>query len=196
MSNKQKKMGRLSNYKSKAPEFQKLGEGTFNVRLVAVKETDSAHNYDGTLKEHLPEYVDVTEQLAITVVSTEGKGGMTHRLNAEGYVKFADLSDEEIKSKKFFAVGDYACAKNKAGKLERIPDEKRTASCDNIMDQFMAATGLPEGSSIEDLDLAIQNKNEFQVVVINDEYDGKDQFRIKAFKKAAVAVTTENDMEA
>lgn len=188
-------MGRLSNYKSKAPEFQKLSEGTFSVRLVAVKETDSAHNYDGTLKENLPEYVDVTEQLAITVVSTEGKGGLTHRLNAEGYVKFADLTDEEIKSKKFTAVGDYACAKNKSGKLERIPDDKRTASCDNIMDQFMAATGLPEGSGIEDLDLAIQNKNEFQVVVINDEYDGKDQFRIKLFKKAAVAVTT-NDMEA
>ena len=189
-------MGRFSSYVSKAPEFQKLGEGTHNVRLVSVKETDSAHNYDGTLKENLPEYADATEQLAITVVSTEGKGGMTHRLNAEGYTKFADLTDEEIKSKKFINVNDYACAKNKAGQLVRVPDEKKTKSCDNIMDQFMAATGLPEGSSIEDLDEVIQSKAEFQVVVINDEYEGKDQYRIKSFKKAAASVPATADLEA
>jgi hypothetical protein len=188
-------MGRLSDYKSKAPEFQKLSEGTHNVRLVAVKETDSAHNYDGSLKDPLPEYVDVTEQLAITVVSTEGKGGMTHRLNAEGFTKFSDLTDEEIKSKKFTNVNGYACAKNKQGKLERIPDDKKTAACDNIMDQFMAATGLPEGSSLSDLDEAIQNRSEFAVVVVNDEYDGKDQYRIKSFKKATAEITADADLE-
>ena len=198
MSNKHKrnKMRRFASYQSKAPEFQKLSEGTHSVRLVSVKETDSAHNYDGTLKENLPEYVDSTEQLAITVVSTEGKGGMTHRLNAEGYVKFAELTDEEIKSKKFTNVNGYACARNKAGKLQRIPDEKKTQSCDNIMDQFMASTGLPEGSSIDDLDNVIQSKAEFQVVVINDEYDGKDQFRIKSFKKASALVAATADLEA
>ena len=189
-------MGRFSSYQSKAPEFQKLGEGTHTVRLVSVKETDSAHNYDGTLKENLPEYTDATEQLAITVVSTEGKGGMTHRLNAEGFLRFADLTDEEIKSKKFTNVNEYACARNKANKLVRIPSEKKTAQCDNIMDQFMASTGLPEGSTIADLDDVIQSRAEFQVVVVNDEYDGKDQYRIKSFKKAAVAASQTADLEA
>jgi hypothetical protein len=189
-------MGRLSNYKSKAPEFQKLGEGTFNVRLVTVKETDSAHNYDGTVKEKLPEYVDVTEQLAITVVSTEGKGGMTHRLNGEGYLRFSELTDEEVKSKKFVNINEYACAKNAQGKLERIPDEKKTAACDNIIDQFMAAIQMPEGSGLDDItDEAIAKRTEFQIVVVNDEWDGKDQFRIKAFKKVAVEADATADLE-
>lgn len=189
-------MGRFANYQSKAPEFQRLSEGTHNVRLVSIKETNSSLNYDGSLKEKLPEYVDTTEQLAITVVSTEGKGGMTHRLNAEGFVKFDELTDEEIRSKKFTNVNGYACAKNKAGKLQRVPDPKKTQACDNIMDQFMAATGLPEGSTLQDLDTVIENKTEFQVVVVNDEHEGKDQYRIKSFKKAMSAVGKTADLEA
>ena len=189
-------MSRLSSYKSKAPEFQKLGEGTHNVRLVSVKETDSAHNYDGSLKENLPEYSDATEQLAITVVSTEGKGGMTHRLNGQGYLRFTDLTDDEVKSKKFTNINGYACAVNPSSKkLERIPDEGKTKSCDNILDQFMAACKMEEGSGLDELDGVIANQTEFQVVVINDEYDGKDQFRIKAFKKAQVLVEVNEDLE-
>jgi len=101
-----------------------------------------------------------------------------------------------VKSKKFTNINGYACAVNPSSKkLERIPDEGKTKSCDNILDQFMAACKMEEGSGLDELDGVIANQTEFQVVVINDEYDGKDQFRIKAFKKAQVLVEVNEDLE-
>ena len=184
-------MSKLSNYKSKAPEFQKLPEGAHGVRLVSYKETDSFHNYDGSLKEKLPAYVNACEQLAITVVSLSGKGGMTHRLNLEGYPKFSELTDAEVQSGKFTDVNGYACAMNKAtGKLERISDPIRTATCENILDQFFSAIGMKEGSGIDALDTAIAEHYPMDIVVTNEPYDGADQFRITRFRKATV-VTAE-----
>lgn len=189
-------MSRLSSYKSSVPSFQQLPEGTHTVRLVSYKETNSSLNYDGTPKASQPEYVDTTEQLAITVVSVDGKGSMTHRLNAMGYLKYEKLTDKEIKSGKFSNIRGYACAKNKNGQLERIVDETNTAACDNIIDQFMNAVGMGEGSSIDDLrDEAIAKQTPFNIVVVNDEYDGKDQYRIKSFKKVSVEEAVETDLE-
>jgi hypothetical protein len=190
-------MTKIASYKSKTPVFQKLATGANKVRLVSLKQTDSFHNYDGTMKENLPEYVNPCEQLAITVVSTEGKGGLTHRLNLEGYVPFSKLSAEEIESGLFIDVNGYACAVNKKTKeLQRIPDETNTATCVGIMDQLFAAIGMPEGSGIEDLDEAIADKKEFVVTVTNEPYEGKDQLRISSFKKAPVAVPETSDITA
>jgi hypothetical protein len=188
-------MTKLSNYKSKTPEFQKLPEGENEVRLVSYKPTDSFHNYDGTLKDVLPAYTNPCEQLALTFVSTKGAGGMTHRINMEGYPRYSELSDEEIKSGKFTDVNGYACSVNKkSGKLERTPDKNRTAVCENILDQFFGAIGLPEGSGIDDLDIAIAEKTPLMVMVVNEPYEDKDQLRISRFKKAqsAVAIETED----
>jgi hypothetical protein len=190
-------MTKLSNYVSKTPEFQKLPEGSHGVRLVSYKETDSFHNYDGSMKEVLPEYCNPCEQLAITVVSVAGKGGITHRLNMEGYTKFADLTDKEVQSGKFTDIAGYACAVNpKTKKLERIPDAGKTVTCENILDQFFSAVQLKEGSTINDLDTAIADKYPFEIVVVNEPYDGADQLRISRFRKATVATARKVDIEA
>jgi hypothetical protein len=179
-------MSKLSNYQSKAPEFMKLSEGNHDVRLVSYKETDSFHNYDGSLKAELPEYSNPCEQLAITLVAIKG-GGITHRLNLEGYVKFSELTTKEIQSGKFSDVNGFACAINqKTKKLERIVDENKTVTCMNIVDQFFASTGLPVGSGINDLDTAIAEKMPLSITVVNDPYDGQDQLRIKSFRKVKV----------
>lgn len=190
-------MGKLENYASKAPEFQKLDEGDHTVRLASYKATDSFHNYDGTLKENLPEYKNSTEQLAITVVAVGGRGGLTHRLNLDGYLRMSELSDKEIKSGKFVDIDGYACAKDpKSGDIIRLTDETRTKTCEGIMDQFFAAIGLPVGSGIDELDQAIANKNEFVVKVTKEEYDGKDQYRIAGFRKVGALKPKTADLEA
>jgi hypothetical protein len=177
-------MTKLSNYASKAPEFMKLSEGNHEVRLVSYKETDSFHNYDGSLKDELPEYSNPCEQLAITLVAITGGGGLTHRMNLEGYVKFSELTTKEIQSGKFSDVAGYACAINqKSKKLERIIDENKTKTCEGILDQFFASTGLPEGSGVNDLDTAIAEKMPLSITVVNDPFEGKDQLRIKSFRK-------------
>jgi hypothetical protein len=188
-------MSKLSNYQSKAPEFMKLSEGNHDVRLVSYKETDSFHNYDGSLKAELPEYSNPCEQLAITLVAIKG-GGITHRLNLEGYVKFSELTTKEIQSGKFSDVNGFACAINqKTKKLERIPDENKTKTCENILDQFFASTNLPLGSGLNDLDTAIAEKMPLSIVVVNDPYEGQDQLRIKNFRKFSVAATDKVSIE-
>jgi hypothetical protein len=192
-------MNRLSNYQSKAPEFQKLTKGDHTVRLVSYKPTTSFHNYDGSLKSNLPAYSNPTEQLAITVVSVAGKGGLTHRLNMDGYVRTKELTPAELESGKFTDVDGYACAKDPAsGKLVRLTDEARTATCEGILDQMFAAMGLPVGSGIDSLDAAIQEKKEFVVNVTREEFgpEGKEQLRIGSFKKAKVAEPVAAGIEA
>lgn len=185
-------MGKLSGYTSKAPEFQKLDKGDQNVRLVSYKETDSFHNYDGSIKENLPSYTNPTEQLVITVVSTSGKGGLTHRLNLDGYTRFSELTPKEVASNKFVEVDGFACAKDtKTGKLVRLTDEGRTTTCEGIIDQMFAAMQIPAGNGIEALDEVIQEKREFIVNVTKEDYQGKDQFRIGSFKKARVLAESE-----
>lgn len=187
MSNKQKqnKMGKLDSYQSKAPEFQKLEKGDHDVRLVSYKTIDSFHNYDGTLKPNLPAYTNPTEQLVITVVSANGKGGLTHRLNMDGYVRFSELTEKEVKSGKFVEIDSYACAKDpKTGDLVRITDEARTKTCEGILDQMFAAMQIPVGSGLDALDEAIQNKVVFNINVTSEKYEDKDQLRIGSFRKA------------
>lgn len=192
-------MNRLDAYKSKAPEFHKLSAGEHSVRLVSYKATDSFHNYDGTVKSNLPQYANPTEQLVITVMGTSGQGGLTHRINMEGFVRYSDLTEKEVKSGKFVEIEGYACAKNSQGQLCRLTDESRTKTCEGILDQFMNATGLPEGSGIDDLDTVIATKAEFNVKVAVELYDDKEQFRIVGFKKAASVTATKlvtSDLEA
>lgn len=190
-------MNRLSSYVSKAPEFQKLPKGQNEVRLVSYKETDSFRNYDGTEKSTLPDYDNPTEQLVITVVSTTGKGGLTHRLNMDGFVKYKELTPEEIASKLYTDIDGYACAMNKkTKKLERVSDEKRCATCEGILDQFFASLQIGIGSGLEALDEAIAEKRAFNVDVTVEEYDGKQQYRIGSFKKAIAPASADSGMEA
>lgn len=191
-------MGKLESYSSKLPEFQKLPEGDNEVRLVSYKPTDSFHNFDGTLKDPLPEYANATEQLIITVVGTDPKkGGLTHRLNLDGYLRYAELTDKELQSGKFEDVDGYACARDpKSKELVRLTDEARTKTCLGIIDQMFAAMQIPVGSGIEALDDVIAEKRSFVVKVTKGEYNDRDQYRIGAFKKVASVIKTTSDLEA
>jgi hypothetical protein len=159
-------------------------------------EIDSFTSHDGTAKDKEFPWINPTDQFLIHVVSVDGKGSLIHRLQGQGWKKFADLTDDEIKSKRYTNLNDYACIKNSAGKYERILDESKTQKCDYIFDRFMNALGAPVGSSLDSVDVAIANKTEFMVIVTNDEYEGKDQFRISGFKPVANTVPVTTDLEA
>jgi hypothetical protein len=189
-------MSKISSYKSKTPVFMKLPLGQNEVRLVSYKDTDSFHNYDGTVKENLPEFENPCEQLAITVVSVAGNGGLTHRLNLEGYVPFSKLSAKQIESGEYIDVNGYACMLNsKTNKLVRLIDNKNTEVCEGILDQFFSALGMPEGSGIEALDNAIAEKKAFTVNVTNEPFEGRDQLRISRFGKVAVKKAETSDID-
>lgn len=175
-------MNKLSTYKSSLPGIDILGEGTHDVRLVSYHVTDSFHNYDGTLKSPGKPYANPCEQLAVTFVALDKSGVITHRLNAEGYKVFSLLPQEQQESGEWTDVDGYACKINeKTGKLERQPDDIKTAKAEGIFDQFFYATGLPENSGIEDLDFVIAEQTPMRIKVINDIYEGRDQFRVSRF---------------
>lgn len=179
------------------PEFQLLAEGEHVVRLLRIETMTSFLQYNGQPKDELPEWQNATPQLACTVVAAEeGKsGGMTHRLNGAGYAKYDELSEKEIKSGKYEDVKGYACYKDNEGDLVRLESDERTDACKNIMMQFAAALQLEEGTNvIESLQEAIQAQTTFRVTVVNDPYEGKDQYRLSRFRSLAV-VTAKDDFE-
>lgn len=178
--------------KVERPEFNLLGVGEHNVRLIRAEETDSFSQFNGEEKKSLPLWKDRTPQLAVTVVSAEdGKsGGLTHRLNGLGYIKYNDLSDDQKESGDYEDVQGYACVLNEEGDLVRIMSEERSKQCKNILNQFAAAVGGKEGDNLGDtLTRAIANKTTFKATVVNDEYDGKEQLRLSRFKAVANVMT-------
>lgn len=188
-------MGKFSSYQSKPVVANLLPVGEHRVKIIQGMELDSFTSHDGSKKEKEFPWVNPTDQYLIHVVSVENKGSLIHRLQGQGWKKFADLTDDEIKSKKFTNLEGYACIKGKLG-MERILDEKKTAQCDRIFDRFMNAIGAPEGSTLDAVDEAIASKTEFMVIVTNDEYEGKDQLRISGFKPVSKEVAVNQDLEA
>jgi hypothetical protein len=188
-------MGKFSSYSSKAVVSNLLPVGEHRVKCIQGIETDSFTSHAGEKKDKEYPWVNPTDQFLIHVVSVEGKGSLIHRLQGQGLKKFADLTDEEIKSKKYTNLEGYACIKTKLG-MERIEDKVKTASCDRIFDRFMNALGAPEGSGLDFVDQAIANKTEFMVIVTNDEYEGKDQLRISGFKPVSAEIKATSDLEA
>jgi hypothetical protein len=188
-------VGKFSSYSSKAVVSNLLPVGEHRVKVIQGIEVDSFTSHDGSKKDKEYPWVNPTDQFLIHVVSVEGKGSLIHRLQGQGFKKFQDLTDEEIKSKKFTNLEGYACIKGKLG-MERVLDAVKTAQCDRIFDRFMGAIGAPEGSGLDFVDQAIADKTEFMVIVTNDEYEGKDQLKISGFKPVSADVVKVNDLEA
>ena len=188
-------MGKFSSYSSKAVVANLLPAGEHRVKIIQGMETDSFTSHNGDRKEKDYPWINPTDQFLVHNVGVEGKGSLIHRLQGQGWKKFQDLTDDEIKSKKYTNLEGYACIKGKLG-MERVEDTGKTAQCDRIFDRFMNAIGAPEGSGLEAIDQAIADKTEFMVIVINDEYEGKDQLRISGFKPLPAEAVATNDMEA
>ena len=178
-------MGIFKNYVSKAPERVELPVGTCLVTLVSYKETNSFEMYNGEVKEKEFGWALPVNQLAVILKGVDVKGVHTHRFQEEGYLKYASLTDEEKASGLYTDIQGYACAVNKKNQLVRIPDEENTKACMNILDQFFAAVGLPEGSTIDDLDTVIEAAHPFEVTIVNKPYNGEKQLRISKFAKAS-----------
>ena len=170
------------------PEFNLLPVGEHIVRLIRAEETDSFSQFNGEQKKKAFAWSDRTPQLAITVVAAEeGKsGGMTHRLNGLGYVKFSELSDEQKESGEYEDMNGYACSANEDGEIVRTVSEQHTKQCRNILNQFAAAIGAREGENFGDaVTRAIASQVKFRVTVVNDEYEGREQLRLTRFKAVA-----------
>jgi len=187
-------MGKFSSYSSSPVTFNLLPVGEHRVKIIQGIETDSFTSHDGSRKDKVYPWVNPTDQFLIYVVSVEEKGSLIHRLQGQGWKKFSELTDNEIKSKKFTNLEGYACVEGKLG-MERILDTTKTAQCDRIFDRFMNALNAPAGSGLDYIDQAIADKTEFMVIVTNDEYEDKDQLRISRFKSVAKSIVY-NDMEA
>lgn len=180
----------IQNFQTSKPEFNLLSEGEHNVRLIRYKVLDSFTQYSDEPKANEKPWSNPCPQLAITVVSSEeGKsGGLTHRLNFEGYPRFSELSDKQQKSGEFIDLEGYACTKDKQGNVIRPTDPDRTQSCANIVNQFAMALSVDEGANLLDaLDSAIQDKVSMRVTVTNEPWDGKDQLRLNRFRQVAQA---------
>ena len=188
-------MGKFTNYQSKPVVSNLLPVGEHRVRMIEGFETDSFTSHDKTPKDKEFGWINPTDQFLIHVVSVENKGSLIHRLQGQGWKRFDALTDEEVKSKKFTNVDGYACIKTKSG-VERVEDETKTAQCGRIFDRLMNAIGAPVGSDIGAIDQAIADKTEFMVIVVNDEYEGKDSLKIASFKPVKALVPIERDLEA
>jgi len=188
-------MGKFSSYQSKPVVSILLPVGEHRVRMIEAFETDSFTSHDKTPKDKEFGWINPTDQLLIHVASVENKGSLVHRLQGQGWKKFDALTDEEVKSKKYQNVDGYACIKTKEG-LMRVEDETKTAQCSRIFDRLMNALNLPEGSGIDAIDQAIADKTEFMVIVVNDEYEGKDNLKIASFKPVKKEALVERDLEA
>lgn len=181
--------GIFGEFKSSKPAFQALPAGEQTVALVAVQEVDSLHNPDGTEKaeEKRKGWADATPQVLITVIGITNKGGMSHRLNGLGYKRFDELTDKQLSSGKYINVEGYACIKDAKQNIVRIKDDARTEQCKSILNEVFNALQIPEGSGMEALAEAAAERRQMQVNVAADEYDGKTNFKLKKFRKPAVA---------
>jgi hypothetical protein len=175
----------FKDFKVSKPEFNLLQPGEHVVRIIRAEEITSFQQFNGEEKPKLPAWKDATPQLAITVVSAEeGKsGGLTHRFNGRGYVKYDELSDEQKASGEWEDHGGYACSLNDDDILVREESEADTKDCANIINQFASSLGIKEGTKLgKGIAIAIAEQTKFRVTVVNEPYKGKDQLRLSRFK--------------
>ena len=174
-------------------EFVKPKEGEQPMRIIRYSLTDSFHDYDGTTpKEEVnpdwvkPDWINPVDQMALTcVVAKEGEiGGMTFRLNNNGVLKFAKLSEKQLASGKYQDSDGYATTANIDGEIVRVEDPANTRHCNNIIGQLTMALGFPEGADfVECVEEAIANQTVFTATVSKGSYDGRDQYNLTKFRK-------------
>ena len=151
-------MGLLNN-KSRKSAINTLNEGTHDVRIINMVETDDQHRtFDGDAVSK-EEWIDPCPQVASVFGNKDGV--YTHRFNCKGYKRFDELSAKD--QKLCYAAGDegYAViAKTSC----RIEDPDRTDKCFRFLDDMCARTGLPEGSEYA----ALTGKDITIVIAPND----------------------------
>lgn len=190
----------MKNYFESAPvnevQLTLLGIGEHVVRLKEFRIIDSFTKYNGQPKEKQPVWANACDQLGYQVVNAELNeegnelpGTRTDRLNAFGFLKMKDVPED--KKANYEEHKGWACyLDKKSGKLMREVDPNNSVVCQNIQGQFAKALGIAvsveDGSFINGLNEAIQNKTNFRITVSASTYDGSEQLRITRFRPAVM----------
>jgi hypothetical protein len=165
-----------------------LKEGTYDLKITDVIITDDRHSgiKNPILKEKLPEWADATPQMGVVFYSPEGV--TVRRFNGHGFVRFADLP--ENKRKDYDEIGSEGYAVHRTKKV-RMVSKANTDACENILNQFFDACGLPEGSGYEDLvGVTVQG------TIKAKEYSGNTYYDLTSFKAVGSEVLVEDDADA
>lgn len=121
-----------------------LPAGTHDVVVRLIKEvTDHQSDLNGTPKA---DYRFKNIHIQIAVLLATAMGTILRRLNTEGYVRWAELSDK-LKAK-YGQDPDTGFAVDKKG--NRLEDPKRTADCQSIFNQFLNSLQKEDGTNLID----------------------------------------------
>lgn len=198
MSNKNEFGKNLKVRKVEATLIKEAGDFLVNVvrrEYVTSFEKNLSHEIkeDIRTKQEAGElWIDPTQQLAITFGSTKGEGVITHRFNAQGFLRKDDseVSEEMLGKADIMVIDGYVCQESKTEKgfYERIESPEKTEKALNILFGFMNKLGFTnEEEAVEDcLQRAITDKYSVVATVIEDEYDGKTRFVISKFTKPSL----------
>jgi len=175
-------------FKSEKPKVNLLAVGKHIVSLVKVFMINSFMNMNGSMKDDQP-WDEPTDQLGITFVNEKGEI-ISHRFNGEGFLHTDSVDPDEMIALGLVDLNGYACKDLGNGKYQRVTSEENSEACKNILNQFLWACGLEEGSTIQDL---IDKKDDLslEIEVIETEWDGKTRKEIKSFRQ-----TTEEAVQA
>lgn len=173
-----------------------IGETT--ARIQSVQEVDDhSSNLSGGRKEDYP-FKDIHQQLAVTFVRVDGKPGIiTERFNTLGFVRYDELS---AKDQKRFTKGAKGYAVDKKG--NRLISEVRTDQARSVFNGFLNTLSFEDGSSwiekfggkpfgsIQELQIALTKGNvRCNIVVVQEEYEGKIRNRITKYRKVSTPVS-------
>lgn len=153
-------------------------------------------NFKHELKEDLKELIekgemwcDPTPQIAVTFGDKDGRGVITHRFNAKGYLNYDDpeVDEKMLQRKDIMVIGNYVCKETKNG-YERIESEQKTESALRMLFSFINKLGITnEELSVEDALVRAKENNMLIVIdVAEDEYNGKTRTVISKFTRATL----------
>jgi hypothetical protein len=170
-------------------------EGDFVMQITRFHFTNSfLKNYEDEEKDGIREDIeagkmwnDPTPQILVTLGDKNGNGVVSHRLNGCGYLKNTDpeVSEDMLNGKGILVIKGYVCKENKDGKFERIESPEKTEKAMNMIHSFINKLGITdEKLSIEEaIKRATDNKYLINATIINDHYEGKDNFIIDKFSR-------------
>jgi len=158
------------------PEMPAVTDHAFN--LEAFGSGDSFQSPSGVPKDadKLPPWEDPTPEVWMLFRSTEGAGSIFYHAHGAGYRSGETITREEqesgshtVECAHLNAKGEplgatYVCKLNEAGQKVRCLDAGKTNQCANIVNQIFGSLGLPVGSKIADLQIAVAEK---RIVIAN-----------------------------
>ena len=161
-------------------DYTLLEDGVHVVTISEIEMSDDRHlgARDGREKpaDKLPPWKDVLRQLIVQFIKKDPATGKTlgtirHRYNERGFVRYEDLPEDQREG--HFAAGDDGYAVNEKTGM-RIEDPNRTAQCENILNELLAAAKVPIGGHFTD---AVGKT--LKITVERELYKGKNVPKVK-----------------